>query len=105
MYKNMGTTNAGPFVLQGLGGSPNDLVLDDAGIASGGAFLVSELEKRDPMIRKPLTSVTYPRDIVIKQAALQTALYTPAALTACRSYRQTLIRAYIKRISLQLLCA
>lgn len=66
MYKNTGTTNAGPFVLQGLGGSPNDLVLDDAGIASGGAFLVSELEKRDPMIRKPLTSVTYPRDIVIK---------------------------------------
>lgn len=37
MYKNTGTTNAGPFVLQGLGGSPNDLVLDDAGIASGGA--------------------------------------------------------------------
>ena len=40
--------------------------MDAAGIASGGAFLVSELEKRDPMIRKPLTSVTYPRDIVIQ---------------------------------------
>lgn len=39
------------------------IALDEAGIASGGAFLVSELEKRDPLIRKPLTSVTYPRDI------------------------------------------
>lgn len=41
-------------------------VLDEAGIVSGGAFLVSELEKRDPLIRKPLTSFTYPRDIVVK---------------------------------------
>lgn len=40
--------------------------MDAAGIASGGAFLTSELEKRDTMIRKPLTSFTYPRDIVIK---------------------------------------
>ena len=40
--------------------------LDADGIASGGAFLVSELEKRDPLIRKPLTSFTYPRDIVIQ---------------------------------------
>ena len=37
-----------------------------AGIASGGAFLASELEKRDPLIRKPLTSITYPRDIPIE---------------------------------------
>lgn len=65
-YKNVGTTNAGQFVLPGSGAAANNLTLDDAGIASGGAFLVSELEKRDPMIRKPLTSVTYPRDIVIK---------------------------------------
>lgn len=40
--------------------------MDAAGVASGGAFLVSELEKRDTMIRKPLTSFTYPRDIPIK---------------------------------------
>lgn len=65
-YKNVGTTNAGQFVLPGSGAAANNLTLDDAGIASGGAFLVSELEKRDPMIRKPLTSVTYPRDIVVK---------------------------------------
>ncbi len=40
--------------------------MDANGIQSGNAFLVSELEKRDPLIRKPLTSVTYPRDIVIQ---------------------------------------
>lgn len=38
----------------------------DAAIANGGAFLVSELEKRDPKIREPLTSVTYTRDVPIK---------------------------------------
>lgn len=40
--------------------------MDAAGVATGNAFLVSELEKRDPLIRKPLTSFTYPRDIVIQ---------------------------------------
>jgi hypothetical protein len=39
--------------------------LNDAAIASGGAFLVSELEKLDPKLREPLTSVTYPRDVEI----------------------------------------
>lgn len=69
MYQNAGTFNAGTFSTgrvsaPGMGaGVPT---MDAAGIASGGAFLVSELEKRDPLIRKPLTSVTYPRDIVIK---------------------------------------
>lgn len=66
-YQNVGTTNAGVVkftgATSGMGGIPT---MDAAGIASGGAFLVSELEKRDPMIRKPLTSFTYPRDIVIK---------------------------------------
>jgi hypothetical protein len=38
---------------------------DDA-ISTGGAFLVSELEKRDPKIREPLTSITYTRDVPIK---------------------------------------
>lgn len=38
--------------------------LDAAGIATGMAFLEGELEKRDPKIREPLTSVTWPRDIV-----------------------------------------
>lgn len=66
-FANMGTTNAGVFTMQsapgGMGGVPT---MDAAGIATGGAFLTSELEKRDPMIRKPLTSFTYPRDIVIE---------------------------------------
>ena len=65
-FQNVGTTNAGVFTIQGatpVGGAP---VMDAAGVATGGAFLVSELEKRDPMIRKPLTSFTYPRDIVIE---------------------------------------
>lgn len=38
----------------------------DSAIASAGAFLVSELEKRDPLVRVPLTSFTYARDIPIK---------------------------------------
>ena len=68
MYKNIGTFDAGVItkpapMMPMTSGVP---VMDEAGIASGGAFLVSELEKRDPMIRKPLSAVTYPRDIVIK---------------------------------------
>lgn len=39
-------------------------VLDATGISTGMAFLEGELEKRDPKIREPLTSVTWPRDIV-----------------------------------------
>jgi hypothetical protein len=38
--------------------------IDAAGIATGMAFLEGELEKRDPKVREPLTSVTWPRDIV-----------------------------------------
>lgn len=38
----------------------------DGAIQSAGAFLVSELEKRDPIVRVPLTSFTYARDIPIK---------------------------------------
>ena len=65
-FQTVGTFDAGVVksnVSPAVGGIP---VMDAAGIASGGAFLVSELEKRDPMIRKPLTSFTYPRDIVIQ---------------------------------------
>ncbi len=66
-YQNVGAFDAG--VIQRPGGvapGGNAITMDAAGIASGQAFLVSELEKRDPLIRKPLTSVTYPRDIVVK---------------------------------------
>lgn len=64
-FQNIGNTNAGAFTLQGNGPVNPNMTMDAAGIASGGAFLTSELEKRDPIIRKPLTSVTYPRDIPI----------------------------------------
>lgn len=65
---NLGTIN-GPVVSGGIGirpvsGAP--VRVTDAAIANGGAFLTSELEKRDPKIREPLTSHTYPRDIPIK---------------------------------------
>lgn len=45
---------------------PGSLRAQDAATAGGLAFLVGELEKRDPKLREPMTSVTYPRDIVIK---------------------------------------
>jgi Uncharacterized protein conserved in bacteria (DUF2184) len=38
----------------------------DAGAASGMAFLVGELEKQDPRLLEPLTSLTGPRDIDMK---------------------------------------
>ena len=67
-FTNVGTINAGTFTMQPAPGAPVNSVpvMDADGISTGGAFLVSELEKRDPLIRKPLTSFTYPRDIVIQ---------------------------------------
>ena len=66
-FRNVGTVDGGVVRFHGAapaaGGIPT---MDAEGVASGGAFLVSELEKRDPLIRKPLTSVTYPRDIPIQ---------------------------------------
>ena len=38
----------------------------DAAVASGMAFLTAELEKQDPKVREPLTSLTWQRDIVAK---------------------------------------
>lgn len=65
-FKNVGNFDAGVVKFSGTAPTGAVPTLDEAGVASGGAFLVSELEKRDPLIRKPLTSVTYPRDIVIQ---------------------------------------
>lgn len=68
MFQNVGVKNAGIFPVKSIGGAAGfaSPVMDADGIASGNAFLVSELEKRDPQIRKPLTSVTYPRDINVR---------------------------------------
>ena len=66
-FQNVGTFDAGVVKFTGTAPVSGSVpTMDAAGIASGGAFLISELEKRDPMIRKPLASVTYPRDIVIQ---------------------------------------
>lgn len=64
----MAFTNVGTFDAGVVGGARNvqAVTMDAQAVAAGGAFLISELEKRDPMIRKPLTSVTYPRDIVVE---------------------------------------
>ena len=43
--------------------------MSDAAIASGLAFLNGELEKRDPKLYEPLTSVTWQRDIVADTGA------------------------------------
>lgn len=65
-FQNVGNFNGGTFTLPGQRmGDAAPMTMDAAGIASGGAFLISELEKRDTLIREPLTSVTYPRDVPI----------------------------------------
>lgn len=46
------------------GGAP--MVMTDAAISGGMAFLNAELEKRDPRLHEPLQSVTWQRDIVAK---------------------------------------
>ena len=60
-FQNVGTFDAGVIASSG-GAVPggNAMAMDAAGVASGMAFLTSELEKRDSLLRKPLTSVTYP---------------------------------------------
>ena len=65
-FQNIGNYNAGVVGGKAPGAMGGVPVMDADGVASGGAFLVSELEKRDPLIRKPLTSFTYPRDIVVE---------------------------------------
>lgn len=63
----MGFKNVGTFDLGMVGQNGGKAVAMDAnGIASGQAFLVSELEKRDTLVRTPLTSFTYTRDIPIR---------------------------------------
>ena len=60
-FQNMGT-----FDLNTMAGGSKPFAMDAAGIASGQAFLTSELEKRDMLVRTPLTSFTYTRDIPIR---------------------------------------
>jgi hypothetical protein len=67
--RSLGTVSGGIVTPGGMGLRVQDAAparVNDAAIASGNAFLVSELEKRDPLVRQPLTSVTYPRDVPVK---------------------------------------
>lgn len=66
-FQNVGTFDLG--IVGGRaaqGGNARNFAMDAAGIASGQAFLTSELEKRDAMVRTPLTSFTYSRDLPIR---------------------------------------
>lgn len=48
------------------GASPKSYTMDAASLGTGMAFLVGELEKRDPKLLEPMTSTTWQRDIVAK---------------------------------------
>lgn len=66
-FKNVGTFDLGTVGGRtAQGGNAQAFAMNDAGIASGQAFLQSELEKRDTLVRTPLTSFTYSRDIPIR---------------------------------------
>lgn len=66
-FKNMGTFDLGTVGGKAAtGGNAQCFAMNDAGIASGQAFLASELEKRDNLVRTPLTSFTYTRDLPIR---------------------------------------
>lgn len=58
--------NLGGQTISLNGISPSLSAMDAGGIAGGMAFLNGELEKRDPKLNEPLTSVTWDRDIVPK---------------------------------------
>lgn len=64
MKKKTYTLDAGLGVPRGFGAQAV-MTLDAASIASTNAFLVSELEKIDPLLYEPLTSTTYARDMPI----------------------------------------
>lgn len=74
-YLQMGST---PQALAALGNNmklwqdaslntASGMKFTDAAVSSGLAFLVSELEKLDPKLRGPLTSITWPRDMPVKR--------------------------------------
>lgn len=62
----MGFKQVGTTTLDTMPGASKPFAMDAAGIASGQAFLTSELEKRDMLVRTPLTSFTYSRDIPVR---------------------------------------
>lgn len=71
MYKDIGiskyTVDSSGHVTNGFN-SPMGIrdFATDASPSTSGAFLVSELEKRDPMVRQPLTTYTWSKNIPVK---------------------------------------
>ena len=65
MYKDAGKMTLDTVQMGGSRGIV-PMTLDTAGISSGQAFLESELEKRDTLLRTPLTSFTYSRDVNVR---------------------------------------
>lgn len=67
-FESMGTFDGGMVASSpASAASPQRFqTMDAAAVANGGAFLQSELEKRDNTIRQPLTSFTYGRDIPMR---------------------------------------
>ncbi len=63
-FQNVGTYDLGA-IPSSRPASPA-VAMSDAAVSSGQAFLISELEKRDMLLRTPLTSFTYTRDIPIR---------------------------------------
>ncbi len=63
--RNIGTYDAG-VVGNNAPSNVRGISVKDSAIQSGMAYLVSELEKKEPKLREPLTSVTYHRDIPMK---------------------------------------
>lgn len=67
MFTNVGTFDAGVIgAATPMGFSGAAVRMTDSSIATAGAFLVGELEKRSDVVSTPLTSVTYPRDVPMK---------------------------------------
>lgn len=64
-YQNAGSMTL-DFATVGGARAGVPMTMDANGIASGQAFLESELEKKDTLLKEPLSSVTYPRDVNIR---------------------------------------
>ena len=64
-YQNVGAMTLDTATLGGARAIA-PMTMDANGIASGQAFLVSELEKKDNLLKEPLAAVTYPRDVVVR---------------------------------------
>ena len=119
-FKNMGTYDGGV-----ISSSPATAMasqrfrtMDAAAIANNGAFLQSELEKKDNVIRQPLTSFTYSRDLPIRVgggwAEFVSAMNVDYGVTGGSEdgpvhagspwYRRTLTKGCLRLISFRLVC-